>query len=441
MMSSMCKVGGAAMLICILAPGKLQVFRAPARGVRTAQTARELARSAPGHANAPKTGAKSADSGAPQETAKGAVRATGSGSGSPPAQLIAELAEYATAHRQDPAQYVLRKFETHDIVFIGERHYIKHDVEFVQSLIPRLYEKGVRNLGIEFGRYDDQNLVDQLVTAPEYDENRARSLMFQAFVLWGYKEYHDLYRAAWKLNGRLGAGKPKFRIVHLAPRFDWSQLTDNTRPRSEMLQVMPEGDSDTKAGRVILDEFVAKGQKALVYMGSNHTLTRYDYRSSAPPRMRPSLPARAGRVVYERIADRTFVIRLHSLVEQRNGGLAHPVAGVIDAVFSTKAVYPTGFDTRGTPFGILAERNCTEAAGHEPLALQDLCDGYIFIKPLNEYEMVTVDQHFIDEGNLREALAQLPDVDARKTCRSVADVTALIRAQAEYGFRGTLAPR
>jgi hypothetical protein len=61
----------------------------------------------------------------------------------------------------------------------------------------------------------------------------------------------------------------------------------------------------------------------------------------------------------------------------------------------------TGFDTRGTPFGALVDQDCYYAEGHDPFALQDLCDGYIFLKPLPQYERVTVDESFIHAGNLR----------------------------------------
>jgi hypothetical protein len=113
-----------------------------------------------------------------------------------PTEELDKLVAYANGHRQDPIQYVVQKFQTHDIVFLGEFHFIKHDAEFVQRLIPGLYGKGVYNLGIEFACHADQKLADQLLTAPTYDEDLARRVMFRNFVLWGYKEYLDLYRAA-----------------------------------------------------------------------------------------------------------------------------------------------------------------------------------------------------------------------------------------------------
>ena len=380
-----------------------------------------------------KTARKEADAEAPPKVANGSIEANQRDPVRPPAEDLDNLAEYASAHRQDPVEYVVKKFETHEIVFIGEHHYIKHDVEFVQSLIPVLYGKGVRNLGIEFGCYGDQGLVDQLVTAPEYDEELARRLMFRCFVEWGYKEYLELYRAAWRLNTHLGQGQPKFRIVHLMPKYDWSQLTGNDLRPLERLKVKKGGFGETKMGRVILDEFVAKGQKALVYMGWNHAQTRYDLRKGW---QRFLLPAKPGRLVYEKIGDGAFLILLHAPWRQRNGDFAPPVGGVIDAVFNRRRAYPTGFDTRGTPFGNLPDRDCIYAPVDGPFTLQDICDGYIFMKPLNEYEMVTVDEHFIHEGNLKEAIAQIPDLDERKKCRSVADVLALIQEQAKSMFRG-----
>jgi hypothetical protein len=236
------------------------------------------------------------------------------------------------------------------------------------------------------------------------------------------------------LNSRLGPEMPRFRIVGLNARADWSQLKSSDAGPLERLRVWPEGFGDTVMGRVILNEFVAKHQKALVYMGCNHALTRYE--ESVPLLARPLLPGRAGRLVYKKIGDRNFTIFLHGPWMHRNHhNFVRPVQGIIDAVFSRTAAYPTGFDTRATPFGSLSDRNSYYAEGHEPFTLQDVCDGYIFQKPPAQYEMVTVDNGFIYAGNLHEAIAQLPDPDERKKCHTVADVQALIRAQAENGFR------
>jgi thioredoxin-related protein len=114
-----------------------------------------------------------------------------------------KLAAYLTSHWRSPEDYVVEKFSKYDIVFVGEIHRVKHDVELIHNLIPRLYKAGVYNLGIEFGRYEDQDKVDRLITADKYDEDLARWLQFKQFVGWGYKEYEDIYRKAWELNKSL----------------------------------------------------------------------------------------------------------------------------------------------------------------------------------------------------------------------------------------------
>lgn len=136
------------------------------------------------------------------------------------------LVGYLSSHAQTPEEYVVSKFSNHDIVFIGEYHRIKHDVELIQKLIPLLYKAHVYNLGMEFGGHEYQDKVDQLITAKSYDENLARWLMFHFRVDWGFKEYEDIYRAAWQLNRSLPTGARKFRVVNLGYRTNWSALKE-----------------------------------------------------------------------------------------------------------------------------------------------------------------------------------------------------------------------
>ena len=127
--------------------------------------------------------------------------------------LQAELAGWFEKNGDTPESYVVGLFSDHDVVFLGEYHRIRHDVLFVQSLVEPLYNAGVRVLATEFGRREDQPLIDSLVTAPEWDEGLAREIVFRQFIWWGYREYVDLYRAAWELNRGLPDGEPVFRIL------------------------------------------------------------------------------------------------------------------------------------------------------------------------------------------------------------------------------------
>lgn len=173
------------------------------------------------------------------------------------------LSKYLTDNWLSPTDYVLSKFNNHDYVFIGEYHRIKHDVDLINSLIPKLYDNGIYNLAIEFGDYKDQYLVDSLLALPKFDRQLARKIVFDFSPSWGFKEYIDLYENAWNVNQR--SDEKKFRIVNLGAHFDpckkggaWADL-----------------DPDIFMGKIILDEIVSKNEKALIYSGQHHAFTKY----------------------------------------------------------------------------------------------------------------------------------------------------------------------
>jgi hypothetical protein len=118
--------------------------------------------------------------------------------------LKRELNEYLDTHYMTPEEYVVSKFKDHNIVILGEQHRTRHDPILVQNLIPHLYKAGVYILGNEFARRVDQPLIDSVLNASEYDDRLAQKIAFNQFVHWGYHEYVDIFRAAWKLNASAG---------------------------------------------------------------------------------------------------------------------------------------------------------------------------------------------------------------------------------------------
>ena len=123
-----------------------------------------------------------------------------------PQSSLEQLVAFAESHHQSPADYIIGRFASHDIVFLGEFYKIRQNVQLVSSLIPRLYAAGVRTLGIEYALSDDQKEIDSLVTAPAWDETRARAIVFNWIVTWGFQEYVDIFKAAWQLNHALPRG-------------------------------------------------------------------------------------------------------------------------------------------------------------------------------------------------------------------------------------------
>ncbi len=318
-------------------------------------------------------------------------------------------------HWQTPEQYVVSKFADHDIVFIGEWHRIDHDVKLVQNLIPLLYKSGVYNLGIEFGAYDFQPKVDALITGQKYDEQLARKLLFDWRYDWGYEEYEDIYRAAWKLNHSLSAGSPKFRVVNLKTLVHHDLIHPHSQMTKADWQVAkPEGDEDKFMAAVIQREFLDKNQKALIYSGMHHAFTSfqqpiYNFDKKLLYKLNSS---RMGNLVYAKIKDRAFNILLHCPwgpddAEESEENQTYPARGIIDALMPTLKNKPVGFDLKNSPFGEIKDERCYYAIGHEGFKLSDLYDGYIYQKPLTNYRGCTVDTKFIDNSNFRQLWADL----------------------------------
>ncbi len=158
--------------------------------------------------------------------------------------LVSTSIQYLEDHWQTPEEYVVSKFDNHDIVFIGEWHRILHDVELIHRLIPKLYEAGIFNLGIEFANFVDQPKIDSLISSEIYDEQLANQIQFEHWPWWGYKEYVDIYRAAWNLNKSLMEGSRPFRVIGLTQKTDWSLVwTVEDRNNLEIMKkVFPKGD-------------------------------------------------------------------------------------------------------------------------------------------------------------------------------------------------------
>jgi hypothetical protein len=352
-----------------------------------------------------------------------------------PEGLRTELADYLRVQALTPEAYVVSKFRDHDVVILGEHHFIKHDVELVQSLIPLLYENGVRDLGIEFGCHELQDRADALVTAATFDESSARWLMFQWGSYWPYVEYLALYRRAWELNRSLPPGAPKFRVVGLDYKPRWDLLTEGMPP-GRWQAILFNGPRDAYMAGTIIEEFVKKKKKALVYMGQYHGSTRFETPTYDFEKKRVSEvhSESAGRLVRRRIGDRVFQICLHYPWPSIAGTKAHdyPVDGVLDRLMKDLPAERFGFDVVGSPFARLGDHRATYAAGRKDFRFGDFCDGYIIQKPFSEYKGCSVDPLFITRENLAEAVANLPNAAIKKKIKTVSQFLEKMRWDADF---------
>ena len=338
-----------------------------------------------------------------------------------------QYGQYLREHYLSPEDFLVECFKNHDIVFVGEHHYIKHDVELIQNVIPKLYQAGVYNLGIEFAVHGSQNDIDSLIFADTYDQKLANKIIFDFWAIWGYQEYIDIFYAAWKFNHSLPADQPKFNIYGLNSDLEWSYArTEADMENPEVMQkVFADGDSDERMAGTIKTEFIDKNKQALIYSGINHAFTKYkqpivDNQTDSVIRF---IDNRMGNRIYKLIGDRCCTVFLHSPFPSYKGYGTYvlPGDGIIDSLmigFDPK-YQSWGMDLTNSPFGEISAKTSYWSHGYPEFKLRDFCDGYIYQKSFCEYEGVRTAENFVTEENRLRVISEFANPRAKDTTRTV----------------------
>jgi hypothetical protein len=351
---------------------------------------------------------------------------------------VKRLTAYLEEHGQTPEEYIVRLFEKHDVVLLGEDHAIRHNLELAQGLIARLYPAGVTNFGMEFGASEDQAELDALVTGKRYDEGAARRLMFNYNTGWAFKEYMDIYRSAWAFNRTLPAGASRFRIVNLSYRYQWAGAPVVRTPENARV-IYHRGPVDAYRAGITQREVLQKGEKILILTGTTHAFTRYRipvYDFNDPDFVRFE-ERNLGQLLYRLAPGKVRCVLLHQAFSSKQQGGAEPVypaEGAIDQVMAGLPGRRVGFDLPGSPFGELVDDSYF-ASGYEDFRLGQLADGYVFEKPFAEFEGCTLDEAFLTEANWAEAQRQFPDPDWHSRPESLEDYWAQIAGYADVPGR------
>jgi hypothetical protein len=310
----------------------------------------------------------------------------------------------------DPYQYVINEFSDHDIIFLGENHRIKHDLIFVQKLIPILYANGIRNMGFEFALMKDTLLIRDVITGKSsFDQNKANQIIFNLSPYWGYKEYIDVFRAAWELNRNIPKEEDKFMIYGIMHDYDFSEMKSRSDEYDEaiMLKVRKGiADPEQFMADCIIKEFVDKQKKALIYCGIHHAFTGYQ-----------GYGRRVGVIVKNRIGDKTMTISLHYPWKTKKGSLTkltYPVNGLLDSFIRRheSETYAFGINVNNTAFGDLMD-TASSYSENGPISLSSFCDGYIYLNSFSSCENVTIQKDFINGTSFRYAKAQFPNPELR----------------------------
>lgn len=330
-----------------------------------------------------------------------------------------EAVEYLKQHPKSPKDYLVSKFKNYPLVLLGEDHAVKENLDFVKSLIPELYQAGVYNLCMEFGAFEKQKELDELLNAEIFDERKAKDMFFYYNVGWAYKEYFDIYKAVWEFNKTLKPNVKKFRIVNLSYQYRWENFKGGARTPENMKAVFNLGTPDQFRTEIIKKEIINKDEKALIYMGHVHIFTKYrmpilkvnnddfcDYDEGM-----------VGNRLYKLMPGKIFNIMFHTPMfskTQYNPAYVSPANGELENALQ-KLNYPQiGFDLINTPVGKLSD-NSFFSFCHSDFKMEDFFDGYIFLKPFKDLTGCTYDDDFFTGKDWAYIENNFPDPDWRKS--------------------------
>jgi hypothetical protein len=351
-----------------------------------------------------------------------------------------ECVKYLKENPISPAEYVVSKFDQYDLVIAAEDHAIRQNLEFVNSLIPKLYNKGVYNLAMEFGASEMQTEMDSLLVAKTFNADLAKHMMYFYNVGWAYKEYYSICETVWKFNRNLPRSAPKFRIVNLSYQYDWSALKQGEQRTSEnMPKIFTKGTPDKFRASIVEKEIMSKKQKAFLLVGLPHAYTKYSlcYDDFLKDNFVRCDSDWLGQRLLQQYPGKITSIMFH----QTFGNLPYakpyrvsPGDGMIEKVMALNSNKPLGFDLNNSALGKITDHS-RHSVGYKNFTLGLLFDGYLFLVPFSKMEGCTFDSTFFDNEKWDEISAQIPDRDWRGPISNLNDFILQIKAYADLKKR------
>ncbi|MBN2353467.1 MAG: hypothetical protein JXD23_12920 [Spirochaetales bacterium] len=299
-------------------------------------------------------------------------------------------ADFIDAHFQPPADYIVRSFDVHDIVFLNNTLY-HTTFEVVRGAVPALYAAGVRAIAAEFVLAEDQAAVDSLLTAAAYDEAEARRILSYFLLPTTYMDSLALLRDVWSLNRARTRGAAPMRVIGLGLKLKIELFTDEAyRDRKDLQKATFNGMTQEEFAFSALDrEVIQKKEKALVFVPSRFMLKNgaqqgiVDFYAGIDILYRGTLAM----LTRARIGDRALVVLFHNVWRFENRGSAFPVNGVLDAGMKTLPESRTfaSFPSADSPCRDAAFAADVIDSDGKPVPLRDVCDAYLLNGPLYLY--------------------------------------------------------
>ena len=353
-----------------------------------------------------------------------------------------EIKNYISALDQNPVDYLCKVFETKRIVCLGAETFTANGPLFVIQALPELYNAGVDMLAVDFALAEDNDRIKDLVTASEFSENRAREILFNRLILFGYKEYEDLLKTVWSINQNKPAGKAPMKLIGLSVKHDYSVLKtpDDLEDDAKLRSIIPGDDTlDSFMGKEAVKRLSEFSGKALVYTAFQHSFTSFHwlgYEKEVVSRgVLPDNAQKMGNFIYDSFGDECATVLMHTFWTEPESpnGLDYPAGGTIDKAISAQkgGRGEFGLTIEGSP---LADLKITRyfAKEYDELYLKDMAYGYISMGPIKATKVLTPINDFINEQNLESAIYNFPGIEEEELTPKILN-GYIANTSAQYG--------
>lgn len=320
-------------------------------------------------------------------------------------ELLSKKVDFLEQNHLSSKDYILKQFEKYDIVILAERYHAEEtQYELIDSVINSDYFiKNVGNVCVEIGCSNFSNDLNSFITTytGELDKADTELIRFQQeiswYPLWSKNSYHIFLKNLLKTNIQLKQSD-KVNLYLCDIEFNWESVkTYDDLKKANIFN------RDSIMALNIIKHFEeiknTKRPKLLCILNEAHAVTNTEWIDMWEKRCGQYLAEKYGK-------SKISSILINSVgTEDNDENDILLQNGYWDASFYISNRKDVGFDFINSPFG-QDGFDYAEGKNNELFNYQDIFNGLVFYKPINEHILsvgVTgiITDDFIDEFKRR----------------------------------------
>lgn len=304
--------------------------------------------------------------------------------------------------KKSAKDYILEKFQEHDIVILCERdHRDLSQYELIKELLSDSYfKKNIKNLFTEIGIINLNPEINNFLQTKGLDsiyvEKKLSEYQFNAsfWPMWEKYNYHYLLRTIYDINNN---SENQISYFPSDVEFDWSQVKDSTDYVREMVFDTEPRDS-LMAYNIINQYKKLKSQgktKALVIMNYRHAFKIHTVSNGI-------LNKNTTKYLFDYFGKRaTNILISQAIFTKKDNDYVFSLIqnGKWDASFKSLDIENIGFDFSDNVFG---KDNLDMWENNSQYKYEDTFDGFVFYKPIEEYNLVSYFDGLIPKDSKKE---------------------------------------